>query len=142
MKINYANNPLLGTGKWDPLLSLLTPGGDSITVPANVFTAIRCRCRGMGKQGIAFFITSLANGKCTVARVNSIESTRHCGRQSKPRGYWLATLESMKIGKKYYFENNDEHGLKNAATKMKQTMRGEYRLNHPQGKKLHVVRTK
>lgn len=76
MKVNHANNPLLGTGKWDPLLSLLTPGGDSITVPAELFPAIRSRCRDMGNQGIAFFITSKTNGLCTVARVGKRDVVR------------------------------------------------------------------
>ena len=58
MRINYANNPLIGYGKWDALLSLLTPDGDGIVIPSNLINPIRFRTMQLRKHGIAIFRVS------------------------------------------------------------------------------------
>lgn len=135
MKINYANNPLLGTGKWDPLLSLLTPGGDSITVPANVFTAIRCRCRGMGKQGIAFFSSSEKGGVCRLWRTNTPSGKD--GSQTD----LTQNLKSMKVGAVMEVQEPQREPLRNSTCNLKKKGFGEYRTYREDGK-IKVVRTK
>ena len=135
MKINYANNPLLGPGKWDALLSLLTPEGDSITVPAEIFNPIRVRAGVFTSKGIAFFSSSKKGG------------VHRFWRTSQPvwtDGYKIdltKNLEKMKVGAVMDVPDLQREPLRNSTHNLKKKGIGEYRTYREAGK-LFVVRIK
>ena len=91
MKVNYANNPLLGPGKWDPLLSLLTPSGDAIVIPTNLIEAIKSRARVLKSRGIAVFRTvKLQDGSFSLRRLS--------GNQRRGNFELYEKIKSMQVG--------------------------------------------
>ena len=135
MKINYANNPLLGTGKWDALLSLLTPEGDSITVPADVFHHIRYRAAYFSSNGIAFFSSSTKDGVCKLWR--TIIPRGKDGSQTE----LTQDLKAMKVGAVMEITESQRETSRNSTCNLKKNGIGEYRTYREDGK-IKVVRTK
>lgn len=135
MKINYANNPLLGTGKWDPLLSLLTPGGDSITVPADLFNKIKDRATFFSMKGIAFFSSSKKGGVCRFWR-----TSQPIGKDGYKSDLTIE-LEKMKVGAVMEVPESKRENLRSSSHSLKKKGFGEYRTYREDGK-IKVVRTK
>ena len=143
MKINYANNPVLGPGKWDPILSLLTPDGDAIVLPAALYKAVECHCTRLASKNIAAFSTSFVDGVFTVRRLSDAESKKRFERFKRPRNYWLSRLLDMQAdGTKYYFDAEEKSTLKNAASRIKKMGLGKYVTCCIPGEKSYVVRIK